>query len=68
MKEDPIAEVERAMKREGRTQSSLEREGFSRGALSRIFRRLRSPRWVTIQKIAKALGYRAYVAFRKEKK
>ncbi len=68
MKEDPIEEIQRIMSREGATEADLVKRGFNRTAIWKILRGINVPTWRSIQAIAKALGYRAYIHFRKERK
>jgi transcriptional regulator with XRE-family HTH domain len=65
MKEDPADEIQRVMDREGVTQEEL-RSRVSCD-VSRILASVVSPTWRTIQRIAHAMGYTAYVVFKRKK-
>ncbi len=66
MNKDIVEEIKRIMRREKANQEDLRRLGVSCD-VSRLLRRVASPTWRNIQKIANALGYTAYVVFRKKK-
>ena len=66
MKEEPADEIERVMKADKVSPADLERRGIPASVTSRLLNEVCSPTWKTIQSIAKALGYRAYLVFRKK--
>lgn len=66
MNQKPADEIERVMKTEGVSPADLERLGIPASVTSRILNRKFMPRWLTIQNIAKALGYVAHLEFRKK--
>ncbi len=66
MKEEPADEIERVMERERVSPADLERQGIPASVTSRILNRKFTPKWLTIQRIAKVLGYVAEMRFRKK--
>jgi len=67
MNDDPVDEIQKEMDRRGLSPADLERLGFPSDTLSLIRRKLVSPTWRTVQRVANALGCTAYVVFRRKK-